>query len=107
MATTFDLLMGSMKANGELSPTMPESVADLMREEQPEAPAKPYLALQKVGRRANGHEWDRGSVVHSVTPGAWNALCGTQPQGSSDWSITEQEAVTCDKCLRKMAALNL
>lgn len=106
MATTFDLLMMTMKANADLSPVRPESVADIMREDQSEALVKPYLALQKVGRRVNGNERDRGGVVHAVKTGAWNAFCGTHPQGSSDWSSTEQAAVTCEKCLCKIATMN-
>jgi hypothetical protein len=108
MPTTFDLLMSTIKAKGEAlpAPTPRVSVADLMR---PDATAtnKPYRALEKTGRRVNGENKDHGKVVHAVPPGAWNALCGTSPHGRGDWSAWESPAVTCEKCLRKIAALSL
>ncbi|WP_274644158.1 hypothetical protein [Pseudomonas serbica] len=104
--TTFDLLMKSVKDSGQLVERQPESTAELPPEATPVAQSKRYLALQKTGRRANGNERDHGSVVHAVKSGAWDAFCGAHPQGSSDWSCTESEAVTCDRCLLKIASLS-
>lgn len=110
MPTTFDLLMSTIKAKGEAlpapAPAPRVSVADLMKSDVLAAD-KPYLALEKTGRRVNGENKDHGKVVHAVPPGAWNALCGTSPQGRGDWGAWESPAVTCEKCLRKIAALSL
>lgn len=103
MATTFDLLMSTIKANGETLPATGESVAELMQSDA--SKLVKYLALEKTGRRVNGENKDHGKVVHAVPPGAWNALCGTSPQGRGDWSAWESPVVTCDKCLRKIAQL--
>jgi hypothetical protein len=104
MPTTFELLMSTLKAKGEALPAPRESVVDLM---QPEAAMdKPFRALEKTGRRVNGENKDHGKVVHAVPPNAWNALCGTSPQGRGDWSAWESPAVTCEKCLRKIARFN-
>jgi hypothetical protein len=106
VATTFDLLMSTIKANGDVLPATGESVADIIQSVETK-PAKPYLALERTGRRTSGNERDHGKVVHAVPPGAWNALCGTAPQGRGDWSSWESPAVTCRKCLRKIEALSL
>jgi hypothetical protein len=105
MATTFDLLMAAVKESGQKVEAKPQTIAELMTE-PPAEQDKPYKALQKTGRRANGNHRDHGNVVHAVEQGVWDAMCGAHPEGSSDWSCTESKAVTCEKCLRKIASLS-
>lgn len=99
MSTIFDLLMTTMRENGDLSQAPSSPPVQVTPDP---VSVKPFLALQKTGRRADGANRDHGKVVHAVKPGSWTAFCGTQPQGSGDWSAWESPEVTCAKCLKKV-----
>ena len=64
------------------------------------------------GRLANGAEADRGRRWHAVAANSRKALCGAEPGGrrSVGWGPFYPEgaqghAVTCPRCLRRLAAL--
>ena len=64
-----------------------------------------YKALYLTGRCANGAERDKGRIVHAVVN--WRALCGRKPgRTSAGWTTYEQPAVTCPRCISKLAALS-
>jgi hypothetical protein len=63
-----------------------------------------HSILRKTGRRSNGGEMDKGPVYHAVPAASFRALCGTEPGDRSDWSTYEGEAVTCPRCIAKLAA---
>lgn len=103
--TVADLLLKTMAGNGHL-PVGPQKPCEPLRvDPAPVAPVNGYLALQKTGRRSDGHNGDHGRVVHGV-PSSGVAYCGTSPQGAGDWSAHESEAVTCERCLRKISSLH-
>lgn len=65
----------------------------------------PHLILRKAGPLRNGAERGKGTVWHAV-PGAdyfnaKDALCGQHP--AIMWSTGPGDAVTCPRCLKKMA----
>lgn len=67
-----------------------------------------YRKVYLVGRCANGAQRDAGPRIHAV-PGdsAWDtALCGAQPgRRSNGWSDVAYDAVTCPKCIKRLAVL--
>jgi hypothetical protein len=65
-----------------------------------------YSPRVKAGRCSNGYERDGGRVVHAVAPNRHAAVCGTAPgDRSAGWSEYPSLAVTCPKCLKKIARL--
>jgi hypothetical protein len=62
-----------------------------------------YAIRKKAGRLANGWEADKGTVYHAKPCGSFAALCGTTP--GMDWAYEEGDAVTCPRCLKKLAKL--
>jgi hypothetical protein len=42
-------------------------------------------------------------VYHAVRTGAISALCGQRPYGRGQWFPIEGQAVTCKRCLRRVA----
>ena len=66
-----------------------------------------YAILRKTGRRSNGAERGKGPVYHAVPASSCRALCGTQPGDRSDWSSYTGDAVTCPRCVTKLAKLQV
>lgn len=73
-----------------------------------------FIPLQKAGALRNGNERGKGSVFHAIAiddgqtaSHIWDqkqAICGTYP--SIMWSNTsEGDAITCPRCLKKLARL--
>lgn len=66
--------------------------------------AQPIEPRKLAGRCANGAERDRGVIYHAVERGQWAALCGREPgRTSAGWSDWKGSAVTCPRCLKKLA----
>jgi hypothetical protein len=42
-------------------------------------------------------------VYHAVQAGAISAFCGQRPYGKSQWFPIEGQAVTCLRCLKRIA----
>lgn len=66
------------------------------------------LALVKAGRCSRGPHGDHGHLVHAVTGGPGGtaeALCGTRPGTAASWSEDIFPAVTCPRCMKKLAAM--
>lgn len=73
------------------------------------------IALEKAGRKSSGWNGDHGKIAHALEVidgqreidlegGTATALCGAAPSGRGSWSAHQSEAVTCPKCLKKIAA---
>jgi hypothetical protein len=62
-----------------------------------------HHVLRRAGRRTNGHERDGGILWHAVPRGTYKALCGAEPGRKSAWGEYPGLAVTCPKCLKKLA----
>jgi hypothetical protein len=67
------------------------------------------INVRMLHPNGRGHGARKGHVMHAVEPeadgqGYMNrAICGHRP--SYDWSEPHEGAVTCPKCLRKIAKL--
>jgi hypothetical protein len=67
----------------------------------------PIVPRQMMGRLSDGRARDHGKIVHATIGTAsychGKAICGAKPgPRSAGWSDAES-AVTCPKCLKKMA----
>ncbi|NHZ99114.1 hypothetical protein [Massilia sp. CCM 8734] len=73
------------------------------------------IALEKAGRKSSGWNGDHGKIAHALEVkdgqrerdlegGTTAALCGAAPSGRGSWSSHQSEAVTCPKCLKKLAS---
>jgi hypothetical protein len=93
--------MAGMPDDGPL--TFPE-VPRAPIAQQPDPEAGRLEPLRLAGRCRDGAERDGGSLYHAVARGAWRALCGAEPgRQSAGWSAHAGAAVTCPRCLGRMA----
>lgn len=58
-----------------------------------------------TGRCANGSERDGGTIFHATLPGHRIAFCGSTPGNLSGWATDTGDAVTCERCARKVERL--
>ena len=65
--------------------------------------ARGYQARSLAGRCSNGMELDHGKLYHAVIADD-RAMCGAKPgRRSVGWSSYRVDAVTCPRCLKKLA----
>jgi hypothetical protein len=68
-------------------------------------------AIRLMGTCANGVETAKGVYYHAIPERSWKAVCGAMPLGrSAGWAnspdqVKPVEAVTCPKCLKRLASM--
>jgi hypothetical protein len=68
-----------------------------------------YTVRALAGRCANGSELDHGTRNHALIGDTWTAACGAKPgRRSVGWVMPWPErVVTCPRCLKKLARVQL